>query len=153
MTTRGKKHLDEMMPQLGQICSQGFRRVAHYCRKQFQVPVAAIGMREGRHVRLYFSQDGQQRLLVDDALCGLPLVIPGEQIFIRDLELVPEEMQPHLALALGVRSYVGVPIFLRQQLVGSLNLADHQPRDFSSKEIARLKELAKWTGNLMELHL
>ena len=153
MTTRGKRHLDEITPQLGQLCSPCFRRVALNCKKQFHVPIAAIGLREGRHVRLFFSRQGHQRLLVDDALCGLPLAIPAEQVFIEDLQQVPEELQPHLAIALGVRSYVGVPIFVQQHLVGSLSLADNQPRSFSSDEIQRLKNLANWTGHLMELHL
>lgn len=153
MTTRGKKHLDDLTPQLGQLCSPCFNRVTHYCKKQFQVPIAAIGLREGRHVRLHFSHQNQQRLLLDDALCGLPLAIPGEQIMIQDLQTVPEEMQPHLAVALGVRSYAGVPIFLNQQLVGSLSLADHYPRSFSPSEIQRLKGMADWVGHLMELHL
>ncbi|MDR9467493.1 GAF domain-containing protein [Marinospirillum sp.] len=153
MATRGKKHLDEITPQLGQLCSPCFRRVALNCKRQFHVPIAAIGLREGRHVRLYFSREGHQRLLVDDAVCGLPLAVPAEQISIEDLHQVPEELQPHLAIALGVRSYVGVPIFLRQHLVGSLSLADNHPRSFSTREIQRLKQLAHWTGHLMELHL
>lgn len=153
MATRGKKHLDEITPQLGQLCSPCFRRVALSCKKQFHVPIAAIGLREGRHVRLFFSREGHQRLLVDDALCGLPLTIPAEQILIEDLHQVPQELQPHLAIALGVRSYIGVPIFLHHNLVGSLSLADHHPRVFTDREIQRLKELAHWTGNLMELHV
>jgi len=153
MTTRGKRHLDEITPQLGQLCSPCFRRVTLNCKRQFHVPIAAIGLREGRHVRLFFSREGHQRLLVDDALCGLPLAIPAEQIFIEDLQQVPEELQPHLAIALGVRSYVGVPIFVQQHLVGSLSLADNHPRSFSPDEIRRLKDLAHWTGHLMELHL
>jgi len=153
MATRGQQQLDEIMPQLGQLCSPCFRRVALHCKKQFLVPLAVIGLREGRHIRLFFPSQGHQRLLVDDSLCGLPLAIPAEQVRIEDLQKVPEELQPHLAIALGLRSYVGVPIFVRQQLMGSLSLADQHPRRFSHQDIDHLKKLAHWTGHLIEMHL
>lgn len=153
MATRGSHPLDDLMPQLSQYCAPCFRRVVQHCKKQFLVPLAVIGLREDRHVRLFYSNHSHQRLLVDDSLCGLPLAIPAEQVTIEDLEDVPEELQPHFAIALGIRSYVGVPIFVRQQLLGSLSLADQRPRRFSSSEIQSLKELATWTGHLIEIHL
>lgn len=148
-----KSCIDSLTPQLGQVCAPSFSRVVLNCQRIFNVPVAAIGLREHRHLRLYFAGGSQQRLLMDDALCGLPLTIPAEQIQIQDLQQVPEDLQPPLALALGVRSYVGVPIFVGKQLLGSLNIADHQPRHFEAREVQRLRDLAVWTGALLELHL
>ncbi|WP_114417501.1 GAF domain-containing protein [Marinospirillum perlucidum] len=153
MTTRGHQNLDSLTPQLGKVCSPCFRRVTNNCKKHFQVSLAAIALREDRHLRLYYDNAYQRRMLLDDALCGLPLVIPGEQVVIPDLHEVPEEMQPHFAVALGMRSYAGVPIFLDEHLVGSLSLADSQPRNFVDDEISYLKKLADWTGDLLKLHL
>lgn len=148
-----KSVIDSLTPHLGRLCAPSFCRVALNCQRIFHVPVAAIGLREDRHLKLYFASGNQQRLLMDDALCSLPLTVPANQIQIHDLEQVPEDLQPPLALALGVRSYVGVPIFVGKQLLGSLNIADHQPRHFEAGEVQRLRDLAVWTGALLELHL
>lgn len=153
MASYQKNCIDSLTPHLGQLCAPSFRRVALNCQRIFNVPVAAIGLREHRYLRLYYAGESQQRLLMDDALCGLPLTIPAQQIQIQDLQEVPEDLQPPLAQALGVRSYVGVPIFVGKQLLGSLNIADHQPRCFDPAEVQRLRDLAVWTGSLLELHL
>ncbi len=153
MTASNNPRLDRLIPQIGDLCLPCFQRVTLSCQRKFQVPLAVIGLRENRHLRLYYSSAMQQRMLLDDALCGLPLAIPGEQILIEDLETMPEDMKPHLALALGLRSYAGVPIFLRGELTGSLSLADHRPRQFIAREIKQLKDLANWTGKLLELYL
>lgn len=153
MKSQRRLNIDYLTPYLGEVCAPSFRRVALNCKRLFNVPVAAVGLREDRHIRLFFSGESQQRLLLDDALCGLPLAIPADQIVIPDLQQLPEELQPHLALALGVRSYAGVPVFAGRQLLGSLSIADHQPRHFDGREVQRLKDLAVWTGALLDLHL
>lgn len=148
-----KYNLDNLTPHLGRLCAPHFQSIATNCRRTFSVPVAAVGMREGQHIRLFYAEEGTQRLLVDDALCALPLCVPGEQIVINDLYEVDEELLPPLALALGMRSYVGVPIYAAGQLVGSLSLADRQPRIFSHFEIQRLQAMAAKTGALLEQYL
>ncbi len=153
MTTSGKQQLDEKMPQIGESCLTYFSQVNVHCKKEFHVPFAAVGLREGRHLHLYFAQGQQQRLLVEDSICGLPLSIPGEQIIINDLHSLPEEFQPQLAAALGIRSYIGIPLFVQQELVGSLNLADLRPRQFLQPEVQKLKHRAQWLSHLVDLYL
>ena len=153
MSFQPKYNLDSLTPHLGRLCAHDFQSMASKCRRIFSVPVAAVGLREGNHVRLYYAEAGMHRLLIDDALCALPLTVPGEQIVVSDLYQVDEELLPPLALALGMRSYAGVPIFAAQQLVGSLSLADRQPRIFSHFEIQRLQALAANTGALLEQYL
>lgn len=148
-----KYNLDSLTPHLGRLCAANFYSKAAKCRDIFSVPVAVVGLREGRHIRLFFADEGTQRLLVDDALCGLPLTVPGDQFLVPDLDKIDEELLPPLALALGMRSYLGVPIFAGQQLVGSLSLADRDPRLFSHFEIQRLQAMAAETGALLEQYL
>jgi len=148
-----KYNLDNLTPHLGRLCAPNFHTTASECRHRFNVPVAAVGLREGRHIRLFHSGELTQKLLIDDALCALPLCVPGEQLVVHDLHEVDEVLLPPLALALGVRSYLGVPIFAAQQLVGSLSLADRQPRVFSHFEIQRLQMMAAKTGALLEQYL
>jgi len=148
-----KYNLDNLTPHLGRLCAPDFHNTASECKRIFSVPVAAVGLREGRHVRLFYSGEVNQKLLIDDALCALPLCVPGEQILINDLHKVDEALLPPLALALGMRSYAGVPVYAAQQLVGSLSLADCHPRLFSHFEIQRLHQLAEKTGILLEQYL
>ncbi|GLR64230.1 GAF domain-containing protein [Marinospirillum insulare] len=148
-----KYNLDDLTPHLGRLCAPNFHNTASECRQIFSVPVAAVGLREGRHVRLFYSGEASQKLLIDDALCALPLCVPGEQILVSDLNEVDEALLPPLALALGMRSYAGVPIFAARQLVGSLSLADRKPRLFSHFEIQNLQIMAAKMGALMEQYL
>src|SRR5690554_1057026 len=148
-----KPNLDNLTPHLGRLCAPNFHTTASECQRTFSVPVAAVGLREGRHIRLFYSGEASQKLLIDDALCALPLCVPGEQILVRDLHEIDEALLPPLALALGMRSYVGVPIFAAQQLVGSLSLTDRQPRVFSHFEVQRLQAMAAKTGALLEQYL
>lgn len=145
--------LDRLTPHLGRLCAANFHTIATECRQFFSVSVAAVGLREGRHVQLFFAEKRIQRLLIDDALCALPLAVPCEQLVVNDLQAVDEALLPPLALALGLRSYAGVPIYAAEQLVGSLSLADNQPRLFSHYEIQYLQAMAVKTGVLLEQYL
>lgn len=146
-------HLDQLTPRLGEACAPSFERMVLNCKRTFRVPHAAIGLREGRYIQLYFPDSNRQRLLLDDAVCALPLVIPGDQVTIDDLDLLPEDFQPLWSMALGVRSYAGVPIFVRRQLLGSLSIADYQPRHFGQAEVVQLRNMAISLGALLDLHL
>lgn len=148
-----KYNLDSLTPHLGRLCAPTFHGVASECMHVFSVPVAAVGLREGRHVRLFYSGEASQKLLIDDALCALPLSVPGDQILINDLHQIDEALLPPLALALGMRSYAGVPIFAAEQLVGSLSLADREPRLFSHFEVQRLQAMAAKMSALLEQYL
>lgn len=146
-------HLDQVAPRLGKVWASSFQCVALNCKRIFNVPHAVVGLREGRYIHLYFPDSNQQRLLLDDAVCALPLIIPGNQVTIDDLNLLPEDFQPLWSMALGVRSYAGVPIFVRRQLLGSLSIADYQPRNFNRAEVTQLRNLAISVGTLLDLHL
>lgn len=148
-----KYNLDSLTPHLGRLCAASFYRKAAKSQQIFSVPVAVVGLREGRHIRLFYANKSTQRLLIDDALCALPLTVPGQQFLVPDLKKVEEGLLPPLALALGMRSYLGVPIFVNQQLVGSFSLADKEARLFSRFEIQRLQVVAAETGALLEHYL
>jgi PAS domain S-box-containing protein len=98
-----------------------------------QVFKAFVGLPEpwasARHLAL--SQSLCQHLLVTRQ----PLVIPDTR---RD----PLARDNEFILALGVAAYLGIPLIVSGQVLGSLCVADRQRRDWTADQVAALTELA-----------
>lgn len=142
-----------LTPQLAAICASSLSKVAQQCQKEMESDLAAVGVREGQHLHLFYPFAREQRLLLEDALCGFPLLIPGEHIIIQDLQLLPQDMQPDFASALGLRSYLGVPLYLLNQRVGSLSVAYATPHQFTPAHRELLQHHADWVSELLQLYL
>ena len=83
---------------------------------------------------------------VADAVAGRPLVIP-------DTRAHPEYSRVPTVRTLGVAAYVGVPLVVDGQPVGSFCAIDTEPRAWSGDEVEVLTELAASAQREIELRL
>ncbi|HEU4976924.1 MAG TPA: EAL domain-containing protein [Baekduia sp.] len=83
------------------------------------------------------------------SLCSL-VVGRGCPVAIRDVEEVPG--LPDVRVA-GVRAYLGLPVCVDGQAVGSLCVAADEPRVWQDRDIEHLADLAEGLGTAIELRL
>ncbi|MDR5873507.1 ATP-binding protein [Halomonas sp. CUBES01] len=133
---------------------EAFDRLAQLARELFDVPVALITLLDEQrqwfksHPGFDICQTPRDIAFCDHTITAdAPLVVPDTHRDVRfmDNRLVVEP--PH------IRFYAGYPLRPHDQLaVGSLCLLDHQPREFSERDMGLLKSLAGQVEELLRQH-
>jgi PAS domain S-box-containing protein len=126
---------------------EAFDRLVRQAARRLEVPVALVSLIEedrqlfkasvglsapwGSAGQMPLSQSLCQHLLVTRQ----PLVVPDTRRdrLARDNEFL---------LAHGLAAYLGVPLIVAGQVLGSLCVADRQPRDWTADQVATLSDLA-----------
>ncbi|MCB9640704.1 MAG: diguanylate cyclase [Myxococcales bacterium] len=84
-------------------------------------------------------------------------LLDGEVIRRQDALAIPDLMASPFArhpevLASGVRSYVGIPLWQRnQQIYGVLSLVDQKPHQWGAEALLRASMIGRWLGHEIEL--
>lgn len=96
-----------------------------------------------------FPKDIQRSYRVKDTGCQ-HVVAAAEPISIDNTLLHPVMCISPVTTVLGVRAYLGVPIFYDDQPVGSFCVMDYMPRDWRYWDTESLKGLARLAGLAVE---
>lgn len=88
------------------------------------------------------------KLKIGEGVAGAA-VQQQDLIIINDIETAPESMTVY-ARKTGARSVVGVPIKVRDRVLGVLDLVSRTPRTFTNDEIALLKSITNQIGVAIE---
>ncbi len=70
------------------------------------------------------------------------LLVTRQPLVIPDTRRDPLARDNEFILALGLAAYLGVPLIVSGQVLGSFCVADRQPRDWTADQVATLTELA-----------
>lgn len=130
-----------------------FDRVTRLCQRLFAVPFAVVNLvvREGMWAK---SIQGAPAMTLprEETFCATTLLGPGELV-VEDARADPRYAQlPSVAGEPGVRFYAGVALEAPGgQRVGTLCLADVEPRSFSASDLEVLHDLALWVQKELNL--
>ncbi|MCK6513192.1 diguanylate cyclase [Myxococcota bacterium] len=123
-----------------------------------QLPFArVVRLRHETHLRLDavadtagFRYQAGQEFPVDHLLDG-EVIRRRDALAISDLVASPLARHPEV-LAAGVRSYVGVPLWLRnQQIYGVLSMASQTPQRWGPEVLLRAAMIGRWLGQEIEI--
>lgn len=121
-----------------------FDRITLLAKKRFHVPIALISLVDAQR-QWFKSRQGLEACETsrDVSFCAHAL-LKDEPLIVRDATLDPRFFDnPSVTGAPYIRFYVGVPIKgLHGHTLGTLCIADTEPRILSETEIERMKELA-----------
>jgi PAS domain S-box-containing protein len=126
---------------------EAFDRLVRQAAAVLEAPVALVSLMDQDH-QLFKASVGlpdpwasTRQLAVSQSLCRHLLVTRGPLV-------IPDTRRDRLArnneflLALGVATYLGIPLIVSGQVLGSLCVADQQPRDWTPDQVAALTDLA-----------
>jgi PAS domain S-box-containing protein len=126
---------------------EAFDRLVRQAAAVLEAPVALVSLMDQDH-QLFKASVGlpdpwasTRQLAVSQSLCRHLLVTRGPLV-------IPDTRRDRLArnneflLALGVAAYLGIPLIVSGQVLGSLCVADQQPRDWTPDQVAALTDLA-----------
>ena len=82
-----------------------------------------------------------RQLALSQSLCQ-QLLVTRQPLVIPDTRRDPLARDNEFLLALGVAAYLGVPLIVSGQVLGSLCVADRQPRAWTPEQVAALVDLA-----------
>lgn len=130
-----------------------FDRITRTLTRLFKTPVAYLSLID-RDTQWFKSIRGLDVLSVpiDNALCRHTLE-SKRMCVCEDFDNDERFKDSGNALHPGfqARFYASVPLFSQGQIIGTLAIADSQPRSFSNEEIVSLKDMASWAQT--ELHI
>jgi signal transduction histidine kinase len=132
-----------------------FDRITQIAAKLFDVPISIISLVD--HDRIWFkSHHGLDVEEIDRApgLCASAILHDGPWI-LNDAKYDARSLSnPLVAGEFGLRFYAGVPLRTSDgHNLGTLCVIDHEPRDLTADQVARLGDLAAVVVDQMELRL
>ncbi|AGP38244.1 diguanylate cyclase [Sorangium cellulosum] len=120
-----------------------------------QAPMALVSLIV-RHIQLFRAHRGLPPELCvscatsrSNSFCQL--VVRHEAPLVVEDALVDERVPKELVERYGIRAYAGVPIRVRQHVVGSFCVLDVVPRGFGPRVVEGLKQLAAEVGARIEV--
>jgi len=132
-------------------------RFARLARATLSVPVALVSLVDGRRQR-FAGADGLPEPLATDRETPLShsfcqhVVADGDALIIADATHHPRVQTNPAIEEMRVIAYAGMPIESVEGLVlGSFCTIDHEPRDWSERELAILRDLAAGVSREIEL--
>lgn len=141
---------------LGTAPDAVFDEVVRLTAKLFNVPIALVSLVEEGSVwfKANFGLAGATHVSRDESVCSVA-VLQADTTVYEDLRREPCQLiRPGVAEALHMQFYAGHP--LRNEAgyqIGALCIVDHQPRQLSAPERARLQNLAAIVMKMLDLRL
>ncbi len=126
---------------------EAFDRLVRQAAHMLEVPIALVSLLdEDRQlvkasVGLPEPWASARQTPLSSSLCQ-QLLVTRQPLVIPDTRRDPRARDHEFILALGVAAYLGVPLMVSGQVLGSLCVADRQPRDWTADQVATLTELA-----------
>jgi PAS domain S-box-containing protein len=126
---------------------EAFDRLVRQAAGVLEVPVALVSLiDEDRQVFKAFvglpePWASARQLALSQSLCQ-HLLVTRQPLVIPDTRRDPLARDNEFILALGVAAYLGIPLIVSGQVLGSLCVADRQRRDWTAEQVAALTELA-----------
>jgi PAS domain S-box-containing protein len=126
---------------------EAFDRLVRQAAGVLEVPVALVSLiDEDRQVFKAFVGLPElwasvRQLALSQSLCQ-HLLVTRQPLVIPDTRRDPLARDNEFILALGVAAYLGIPLIVSGQVLGSLCVADRQRRDWTAEQVAALTELA-----------
>jgi GAF domain-containing protein len=132
-----------------------FDRITALAARLFDVPISIVSIVD--HDRIWFkSHHGIDVEQIDrePGLCA-SAVLQHEPWVVTDAEVDPRTLtNPLVCGDLGLRFYVGIPLTTSDGYnLGTFNIIDVEPRDFSDEDLATMKDLAGIVVDELELRL
>lgn len=125
---------------------QAFDALTRMAATLLKVPVSFVAVVDSER-DFYKSQTGfpdavaLSRELQGTTLCHHTLA-RNAALVIGDTHASPVWQAVRSVVTLGVRSYVGIPLRLHGQTIGSFCVIDQQPREWTAEEVGMLEQLA-----------
>jgi PAS domain S-box-containing protein len=126
---------------------EAFGRLVRQAAHILEVPIALVSLLdEDRQivkasVGLPEPWASARQTPLSSSLCQ-QLLVTQQPLVIPDTRRDPRARDHEFILALGVAAYLGVPLMVSGQVLGSLCVADRQPRNWTADQVATLTELA-----------
>ncbi|MCG6115274.1 MAG: sensor domain-containing diguanylate cyclase [Mesorhizobium sp.] len=132
---------------------EAFDRVVRLIRNIFGVPIGLVSLMDGhrqRHMACSGGMDDESERR--DTFCQYP-VATGQPLVISDASQDSLfALNPHVLADDGIRFYAGVPLkTLEGHIIGTVCAVGMQPREFDSRELEILTDLADLTMGVIEL--
>lgn len=130
-----------------------FDRVVRLAQRLFDVPMVAISLldqdRQWYKARVGLEAEQTART---DAFCNRTIQSSGPFVVTDALADPTFRSNPLVAQAPSIRFYAGQPLAAPGgQLVGTLCILDHKPREVTTSELALLRDLADWVEKEMAI--
>jgi PAS domain S-box-containing protein len=132
---------------LDTLAEEVFDRLVRQAAHLLEVPIALVSLLdEGRQVLkasvgLPQPRASARQPPLSSSLCQ-QLLVARQSLVIPDTRRHPLTRDDEVLLVLGVAAYLGVPLIVDGQVLGSLCVADRQPRPWTEEQVAALTELA-----------
>jgi len=141
LAARGQSNL------LDTPAEEAFDRLVRQAAGVLEVPIALVSLIEDDRqvfkafVGLPEPWAAARQLALSQSLCQ-QLLVTRQPLVIPDTRRDPLARDNEFLLALGVAAYLGVPLIVAGQVLGSLCVADRQPRAWTPDQVATLVDLA-----------
>jgi PAS domain S-box-containing protein len=136
---------------------EAFDRLARLAARVLDVPIVLVSLVDADRqffkacVGLPEPWASTRQTPLSHSLCQ-HLLVTRQPLVIRDTRRDPLARDNQLLLELGVAAYLGIPlIVLSGHVLGSLCVADRQPRDWTADQVAILSELAGMVTTQIQL--
>lgn len=95
------------------------------------------------------SQQEFRKLKIGESLSGW-IVARGEPLIVEDVTLDGRNVHAHIAKKYGLKSFLGVPLKIREKVIGVLGMVTDQIRHFSKEEIQLVSNFASQAAIAIE---
>lgn len=103
-----------------------------------------------RAYRGFFSERlGDVRINIGDGIAG-KVAETGQSILVEDLSKDPRTVNLDIVNAEGLKGFVSIPLKSKDQVLGVMNVASHEPGDFDDEDLALLNSIADYLGTAIE---
>jgi PAS domain S-box-containing protein len=126
---------------------EAFDRLVRQAAGVLEVPVALVSLIDKDRqlfkasVGLPAPRASASQMALSHSVCQ-HLLVTRRPLVIPDARRDPLTRDNEFILALGVAAYLGIPLIVSGHVLGSLCVADRQPRDWSADQVAALTDLA-----------
>jgi PAS domain S-box-containing protein len=132
---------------LDTLAEEALDRLVRQAARRLEAPIALVSLiEEDRQVFKAFvglpePWASARQLALSRSLCQ-QLLVTRQPLVIPDTRRDPLARDNEFLLALGVAAYLGVPLLVAGQVLGSLCVADRKPRHWTDDDVAALVDLA-----------
>jgi PAS domain S-box-containing protein len=132
---------------LDTLAEEVFDRLVRQAAHMLEVPIALVSLIDEDRQVLKASVGlpgpwvSARQTPLSSSLCQ-QLLVTRQPLVIPDTRRHPLARDNEFILAHGLAAYLGVPLIVAGQVLGSLCVADRQPRDWSADQVAALTDLA-----------
>jgi PAS domain S-box-containing protein len=132
---------------LDTLAEEVFDRLVRQAAHMLEVPIALVSLIDEDRQVLKASVGlpgpwvSARQTPLSSSLCQ-QLLVTRQPLVIPDTRRHPLARDDEFILAHGLAAYLGVPLIVAGQVLGSLCVADRQPRDWSADQVAALTDLA-----------